>query len=75
VTERYVKRRLAVKWQVSCRQSAWIDLKALRRRSDTPVHMLEGSLACKVCRDRGARAPRGTIERLTKGKTFGNDED
>lgn len=67
---RYLRVRCSV-----CRQSAWIELKALRRRPDMPVHMLEGSLACKECRDPGARAPRGTIERLTQNKSYGTDED
>jgi hypothetical protein len=67
---RYLRVRCA-----GCRQSAWIELSTLRRRPDTPVHTLEGSLACKVCRDRGVRAPRGTMERLTRNKSYGNDED
>jgi hypothetical protein len=59
----------------ACSQCAWLNLAEVRRPRGTPVHLLEGALACKVCRDRGARAPRGTIERLTRDKTFGNDED
>ena len=57
-----------------CRQTAWIELEHLRRSGNTPVWKLESSLWCTPRRDRGARAPRGTIERLTKSKSYGADE-
>lgn len=58
----------------TCRQSAWVPLADIRRRPETPVWRLEGALACRPCRERGARAPRGTIERLTREKSL-RDED
>ncbi len=66
-------RFLRVRCQV-CRQTAWIELEHWRRSGNTPVWKLEPSLWCTPCRDRGARAPRGTIERLTKSKSYGADE-
>jgi hypothetical protein len=35
------------------------------------VWKLEGALACRPCRERGHRAPRGTIERLAREPAFG----
>jgi hypothetical protein len=54
----------------TCRQSAWLPLAEVRRPNNTPVWKLEGALACRPCRERGARAPRGVIERLTREKSL-----
>lgn len=54
----------------NCRQSAWLTLDQIRRSPSTPVWKLEGALACRPCRERGARAPRGVIERLTMDKSI-----
>jgi hypothetical protein len=58
----------------SCRQSAWLPLAEVQRSNNTPVWKLEGALACRPCRERGARAPRGVIERLTKEKSLRDGE-
>jgi len=57
-----------------CRQCAWVALAEIRRRPETPVWQLEGALSCRPCRDRGARAPRGVIERLTREKSLRDGE-
>ena len=56
-----------VTWQVrcqACHEATFIDLADVCRPAATPVWKLEGALACRPCRERGDRAPRGTIERL-----------
>src|SRR4051794_13622460 len=53
-----------------CHQAAFIELAKIQRPAGTPVWQLEGALACQPCRRNGARAPRGTVERLTIGKNF-----
>jgi hypothetical protein len=58
-------RYLQVRCQ-ACRDASFIDLAEVRRSADTPVWKLEGALACRPCRERGHRAPRGTIERLAR---------
>lgn len=48
----------------ACQQSAWVDLRKVRRRPETWVWQLEGSLACSVCRERVRFPPRTQIEML-----------
>jgi hypothetical protein len=63
-------RYLQVRCQ-ACREATFIDLAEVRRSADTPVWKLEGALACRPCRERDHRAPRGTIERLAREPAFG----
>jgi hypothetical protein len=56
--------------QVRCRQQRRLDLGEVRRPASTPVWKLDGALACRPCRERGHRAPRGTIERLKRAPSF-----
>ena len=49
-----------------CKQRAYIDLEGVRRPPGTPIWRLEGSLACDLCRAKNRRAPRATLERLTR---------
>jgi hypothetical protein len=53
-----------------CHQAAFIELARIARPPVTPAWKLEGALACQLCRGTGARAPRGTVERLTIEKNF-----
>lgn len=55
-----------------CKQRAYIDLEEVERRPGTPIWTLEGALACRPCRDRNRRAPRATLERLSRERTFGS---
>ena len=58
-----------------CRTSAFKELASIRRPPSTEIWKLEGSLFCEPCRDKGARSPRGTIERLCRKKTRGYDPE
>jgi putative SOS response-associated peptidase YedK len=58
-----------------CRTLAWVELKKIRRAPETPVWKLEGGLYCSLCRDRGERAPRGIIERLTFQTSLTPEDD
>ena len=49
-----------------CKQRAYLDLETVERRRGAPIWTLEGALACQPCRDRSARAPRATLERLAR---------
>ena len=49
-----------------CKQRAYLDLETVERRRGAPICTLEGALACQPCRDRSARAPRATLERLAR---------
>jgi hypothetical protein len=51
----------------ACRTRAYVDLGSVRRRAAMPVWAIEGALACDLCRGAGRRAPRATIEVLTRG--------
>lgn len=50
----------------ACRQSAWLDLRTVRRPQSTAIWALEGSLACQLCRRTSRFAPRTTIEMLCR---------
>jgi hypothetical protein len=50
----------------ACRTPAYVDLASVRRRPATPIWAIEGALACDPCRGSGRRAPRATIEALTR---------
>jgi hypothetical protein len=53
-----------------CHQAAFIEIARIDRPPVTPVWKLEGGLACQPCRRDGARAPRGTVDRLTITRDF-----
>ena len=61
---------LRVKCKI-CRTSGFKELAGIRRPPGTEIWKLEASLFCEPCREQGARAPRGTIEQLTRRKTHG----
>jgi integrase len=44
----------------------YINLDQVKRRPGTPIWTLEGALACDLCRATSRRAPRATLERLTR---------
>ena len=50
----------------ACQQNAWVDLTKVRRRPETWIWQLEGSLACQHCRQRSRFAPRTKIEMLCR---------
>jgi len=50
----------------ACQQSAWLDLRKVRRPPETWIWALEGSLACQHCRERSRFAPRTKIEMLCR---------
>ena len=52
----------------ACKQRAYIDLEQVKRPPGTAIWTLEGALACELCRDRNRRAPRATLERLSREK-------
>jgi hypothetical protein len=54
----------------ACKQRAYIDLEQVKRRAGTAIWTLEGALACAPCRDRNRRAPRATLERLSRERRF-----
>jgi hypothetical protein len=56
-----------------CKQRAYIDLEQVKRRPATPIWTLEGALACEPCPDRNRRAPRATLERLSREKGVSTD--
>lgn len=50
----------------ACQQSAWVDLRTIRRPGRTSLWQLEASLVCQHCR-RGSRfPPRAKIEMLCR---------
>jgi hypothetical protein len=53
-----------------CKQRAYIDLALVKRRPGTAIWTLEGALACRPCRNRNRRAPRATLERLSRESRF-----
>ena len=53
-----------------CKQRAYIDLEQVKRRAGTSIWTVEGALACAPCRDRNRRAPRATLERLSRERRF-----
>ena len=55
---------------LGCKQRAYIDLEQVKRRAGTAIWTLEGALACAPCRDRNRRAPRATLERLSRERRF-----
>ena len=47
-----------------CKQHAWLDLRKVRRRPETPIDALQGALACQPCRRGRTYGPNATIEML-----------
>jgi hypothetical protein len=47
-----------------CQQRAWLDLRQVRRRPETPIWQLQGALVCEPCRRGRTYGPRATIEML-----------
>jgi hypothetical protein len=41
-----------------CNQTQWVDLRDVKRRPDTPIWTMEGSLACDWCRTRSTFPPK-----------------
>jgi hypothetical protein len=59
-----------------CNQTQWVDLRDVKRRPDTPIWTMEGSLACDWCRIRSTFPPKTVIERLTRDRgTLGWPKD
>jgi hypothetical protein len=50
----------------ACQQSAWVDLRKIRRPGSTWLWQLEASLVCRYCRRGQKFAPRANIERLCR---------
>ena len=49
-----------------CKQRAYVDLAGIRRPPGTSIWRLEKLLACDLCRAKNNRAPRATLELLTR---------
>ena len=54
-----------------CKQRAYVDLEGIRRPPGTSIWRLEKLLACDLCRAKNNRAPRATLELLTREASSG----
>jgi len=56
-----------------CRTSSSVDLAAITRPADTPVHLMEGRLDCLKCR-RARWKRRGVLEQLAQRRRYDASE-